>query len=347
MLAFTMDALEAIDRIDRLGSEQRRLLQPRLDPTLYFSDEEFKNRYRMTKILLVKFEEIVSPYMVESKKIWGLSKREKLLITLRFYATGSIQSVLSDFHGVHKSTISRVIHGTTNDICNLRSQMIRRFDAISTTQSAFYGRTGFPEVTGCVDGSQIKISRPSVDNADDFLNRKGFYSINCQFACDDQMRIIDVVARWPGSVHDARIFENSVLKFDMENSPTPGVLLGDNGYPCRRYIMTPLLNPMTRQQKLFNVRHKRTRITVERLFGILKRRFLCLHFGLRFSPERCCRVIIATSIIHNFILLFKDDESDSDVESEPNESEMEQSSPHIIDESIGSRIRQNFIDRHF
>ena len=35
--------------------------------------------------------------------------------------------------------------------------------------------------------------------------------------CDANYRITNVVAKWPGSVHDARIYRNSVLKAHMDN----------------------------------------------------------------------------------------------------------------------------------
>ena len=38
---------------------------------------------------------------------------------------------------------------------------------------------GFPNVIGCIDGTQVKIQAPS-ENEEEFLNRKGFHSINVQ-----------------------------------------------------------------------------------------------------------------------------------------------------------------------
>lgn len=39
--------------------------------------------------------------------------------------------------------------------------------------------TGFPKVLGCIDGTQIRIRKP-VENEVDFVNRKGYHSLNVQ-----------------------------------------------------------------------------------------------------------------------------------------------------------------------
>ena len=48
----------------------------------------------------------------------------------------------------------------------------------------------------------------------------------------------DVVARWPGSTHDATIFQESGLRRWLEEEPR-GWLVGDSGYPLRPYLLTP------------------------------------------------------------------------------------------------------------
>lgn len=65
------------------------------------------------------------------------------------------------------------------------------------------------------------------NDAEIFPNRKSYFSINVQVVCDAKLRIMDVVARWPGSVHDATIFSNSRLRRCFENRLlTNCVLLG-------------------------------------------------------------------------------------------------------------------------
>ncbi|KAI4455569.1 dde superfamily endonuclease [Holotrichia oblita] len=89
-------------------------------------------------------------------------------------------------------------------------------------------------------------------------------------------QIMDIVVRHPGSSHDSVIFDRNALRVRMERSDIPGVLLGDNGYACRNYLLTPVLHPATQEEVRYNTAQTRTRNIVEGLFGTWKKRFPCL-----------------------------------------------------------------------
>ncbi|KAK0151551.1 putative nuclease HARBI1 [Merluccius polli] len=71
----------------------------------------------------------------------------------------------------------------------------------------------------------------------------------------------------------------------FEDGIIDGILLGDSGYPLKPWLLTPFLNPTTPAQRNYNAAHCSTRNTVERAFGVLKRRFHCLHGELRMIPQ--------------------------------------------------------------
>lgn len=75
---------------------------------------------------------------------------------------------------------------------------------------------------------------------------------------------------------------------------------GDGGYPIRTYFFTPLANPTTRAQQLYNESHIRTRNVVERVFGCWKRRFPVLAYGMRLKLQTILIVIVSTAVVYNF-----------------------------------------------
>ena len=163
----------------------------------------------------------------------------------------------------------------------------------------FWRICAFPSVVSAIDCTHIKIQCCGGKNAELFRNRKGNFSINVQAVSGPDLQISNIVARWPGSVHDARIFDNSRLCAQLERGDIPGILLGDSGYPCRQYLMTPIHDPQTRPQRNYNVAQIRTRNTVERMFGTWKRLFPCLSTTIRtklqttlsLSLQLCCSTL--------------------------------------------------------
>lgn len=181
------------------------------------------------------------------------------------------------------------------------------------------------------------------DDAERFRNRKGYFSINVQTLADPKLKIQNIVARWPGSAHDSMIFNNSRLKALMENNYEDCFLVGDSGYPLETYLMTPLQNPITRAEHLYNNSLNRTRNVVERSYGVWKRRFPCLSMGLRTKLETTLHIIVATAILHNIAISMNDNIPDHHVENEIDQNWNNFEEPvHQANE-----IRRQLIDNYF
>ncbi|KAJ3663949.1 hypothetical protein Zmor_008162 [Zophobas morio] len=80
---------------------------------------------------------------------------------------------------------------------------------MTTVQQGFYQLARFPQVVGALDCTHIKIKSPGGENAEIYRNRKNFFSLNVQTIAASNLKIINIVARWPGSAHDSTIFRNS------------------------------------------------------------------------------------------------------------------------------------------
>lgn len=119
------------------------------------------------------------------------------------------------------------------------------------------------------------------------------------------MKILDVCCRWPGSAHDATVFQNSTLFERLENGEfgQDTIILGDSVYGPQRYVCKPLRNPLTPNEKKYQKAQIKTRNVGERTNGLLKKRFACMAVGMHYRLEKTQDVIVACCVLHNFIIL--------------------------------------------
>ncbi|XP_060596210.1 putative nuclease HARBI1 [Ruditapes philippinarum] len=296
--------MAAVLLVNRQCRRKSRTFRQRMVHLDCLSDQEVVARYRLDKAAIYELESIcrqdLSPLTGRS---FAVSSLTKVLIGLRYLAKGDFISEVGDIHGVSKARAAVYIHQFIRSV-NLRLKNIRfptERSSLHHLKRKFYEKCRIPNVIGAVDGTLIPIQGPSQDEAA-YVCRKGFHALNVQAVVDAEMRFTDVVSRWPGSQHDAAIFNACGLKTHLEQSNN-GLLLGDSGYPLRRYLLTPKVNPTTPQEEAFNKHHSRGRVVVEKAFGILKSRFRCLHKSggvLPFSPEKSSQVVVACMRLHNF-----------------------------------------------
>ena len=65
-------------------------------------------------------------------------------------------------------------------------------------------------------------------------------------------------------------------------------------------MLTTYLRPQNKEE-LFNLRHASARNVIERIFGVLKRRFRILYMAPEYSMDIQARIPAALAAIHNFI----------------------------------------------
>lgn len=157
------------------------------------------------------------------------------------------------------------------------------------------------------------------------------------------MQIQDLTVRYPGSYHDARIFRLSGLDIRLERGDIRGLILGDSGYLCEPYLLTPVLNPTTPAERRYNEAHKGTRNIVERAIGVWKQRFRCLLRGLGLKVQNTAGVIGATSVLHNIARTANDPLPEEEIENFENDDDP----PFMGNQGPGLVARRQFIERHF
>ncbi|KAK9745262.1 DDE superfamily endonuclease [Popillia japonica] len=124
----------------------------------------------------------------------------------------------------------------------------------------------FPGVIGAIDGTHVAIMKPL--NEHNFINRKGYHSLNVQIICDSTMKVLNINANFGGSTHDSFIWRHSGIQRQMQQLYRNGErcwLIGDSGYPLQPYLLTPVLNaaPGTPEAN-YNAAHATARNIIER-----------------------------------------------------------------------------------
>ena len=80
----------------------------------------------------------------------------------------------------------------------------------------------FNDCIGAIDGTHIPIVVPS-EKLVQYMCRKGCTTQNVMPVCDFDMRFTFVLAGWPGSVHDMRVFRDAMDKYGSKfPHPPPG-----------------------------------------------------------------------------------------------------------------------------
>ncbi|XP_041461904.1 putative nuclease HARBI1 isoform X2 [Lytechinus variegatus] len=331
---------EQLRRVEREREIQQHIGRPerglrdRKNPFECYEDEPFRERYRFSKETAMYIINMLEGDLErQTDRNDPLPVMLQVLTGLRFYAVGTFQKMHADEATVSQSSVCRIIKDVSEAIARRKRQFMKfptTRDEIETTQRQFYDYCGFPGVIGAIDGTHVYIRSPGGEQALYFLNRKNRYSVNVQVVCDVAGKITNIVARWPGSTHDSRIFSEW--------------LLGDSGYPCLPFLLTPLLNPLGRPQVRYNSAHKRGRCVIERTFGRWKRRFPCLN-DLRVKVDTTFTIIVACSVLWNISL----DHNEVDIPGpEPEEMPPLVHLPPGLHDAVAGRLRrEQIIEDHF
>ncbi|XP_055906525.1 putative nuclease HARBI1 isoform X2 [Eupeodes corollae] len=183
-------------------------------------------------------------------------------------------------------------------------------DETQNARNYFFSTSRLPGVIGCVDGTHIGIVAP-IELRHQYLNRKGYYSLNAMIACDHNMCIRYVDARYPGSTHDSFVWNCSNLKSVLETWYQRGersMFLGDAGYPLSSCLLTPFRNVSSgSRQSLFNKQHAKGRNIIERTIGVLKSRFRCLlnERKMHYAPSKAKQIVNACCALHNICIKYR------------------------------------------
>lgn len=153
--------------------------------------------------------------------------------------------------------------------------------------------------------------------------------------CSHDMRIQNVVTRWPGGTEVNHIFNSSQAKNRFESGEfNDGLILGGSNYRLSNKLLTPITKPVSLTDELYNAAHIHTQNVVERCVRLLQSRFPLLMRCLRCDIKLTQRIIVAATILHNIAIENGDDEPTTDISKKQlDESSDESSSSKFLHDS--------------
>lgn len=192
---------------------ERRYRDP-LDP-LQVRDEHLLRYYRLPRHEILRLCQQLSPLLERpTRRSHAIPTHTQIMVTLRFLASGSFQSVIADTTGLTQASVSRVITQVISALYEKARTEIKMPTSvvdINRTCAAFSRVSGFPRVIGAIDGTHIPIKAP-IENEHIYVNRKGFHSLNLQVVCNAEQIITSFSVKYPGSTHDSFIWSFCPLR---------------------------------------------------------------------------------------------------------------------------------------
>ncbi|CAH2245384.1 Hypothetical predicted protein [Pelobates cultripes] len=270
------------------------------------TDEEVVERYHLPKGAIMDLYELIrvdiDPLTQRSHAIPGMVK---LLNCLHFFTSGSFQTKASAVGGVSQSTFSRFLV----PVIQALKKHVHLFIGFPTNKSGwqslkrgFYQIAGLPHVIGAVDCTHVALSAPH-EREEIYRNKKGYHSVNVQIIADSDCKILSLFSAFPGSANESFILRQSSVYEGFESGKIGGGwLVGGSFYTCLPWLLTPVTEPSTDADKLYNEAQSRTCSVMEKTFKLLKTRFKCLNKsggGLQYDPTKVSDIIVACCILHN------------------------------------------------
>ncbi|KNZ49115.1 uncharacterized protein VP01_51g5 [Puccinia sorghi] len=249
------------------------------------NESSFYNNIGMRMLTFLKLQHLLESHGVleDSRHV---SSTEKLGILVYMLITGLSNRKLQELFQRSASTISITINQLVKDITAHKALICMFITLPGNNVSAAEEITSnpqflpyFDDCIGAVDGSHIPV-------------------FNILAVCNFNMEFTYMMLGWEGSAHDGRLWDaarSSSLKI-----PDGKWLLGDAGLGCPGWHKVTGFRPQN-YQELYNLRHLSAQNVIERIFGVVKKRFKVFVTGCHYDTKIQVQVIILMTFLHSFI----------------------------------------------
>lgn len=235
-------------------------------------------------------------------------------------STGTGFRALAYSFRMGKSTIASIVHETCRV---LWTELVPIHMPIPTEQRLkaiaedFEATWNFPHCIGAIDGKHCEIKKPPKSGSAHWCYKKR-NSIVMQAVADAKRKFVAVEVGGRGKQSDGgtfiastlyKLIEKNKFKIPMPKRLTnsdviaPYVLVGDEAYPLKHYLMRPYPERvLNNEKKCFNIRLSTARQTIECAFGILTCKWRILLKPIETNRKNALSIIKAACILHNVIM---------------------------------------------
>lgn len=220
------------------------------------------------------------------------------------------------------STVSEIVKETSAIIWGKLQGDYMPFpsqEQLETIIEEYNALWNFPNCFGSIDGKHCQIKCPPKSGTT-YFNYLKYYSLGLQAVADANKKFITIEVGAKGSESDGGVFQCSTLYNLLEtnglnvppdralpnsNIIMPNVLIGDEAYPLKTYLMRPYPRPrngiLDNEKQRFNDRLSCARKCIENAFGILYQKFRIFDTSILLKEQTAINVIKCACILHNFI----------------------------------------------
>ncbi|KAI8030438.1 Protein ALP1-like [Camellia lanceoleosa] len=281
---------------------------------------------------LVKEEMMARPANFTDLNGKLLSLNDRVAIALRRLSSGESLSAVGDLLGINQSTVAQI---TWRFVEAMEARGLHHLRWPSTEaemkeiKSKFERIRGLrlPNCCGAIDTTHIMMCLSSIDRSNNiWCDKEKNHSMILQAIVDPDMRFLDIVTGWPGSLSDSLVLKSSTFfKLSEEGKRLNGekvkisegtelreFIVGDLGFPLLPWLLTPYQgHSLTDSQANFNKQLSAARMVAQRALARLKETWRIIQ-GVMWRPDknRLPRIILVCCLLHNIVIDLEDEVQD-------------------------------------
>lgn len=234
-----------------------------------------------------------------------------MLFYFRFLGHGGSFRSLAQSYRLGRSTVAKIIYQILEAIWKNLAQIHMpqaTCDKLKSVANLFFSRWQFPNCLGAIDGKHFRIKNPP-NSGSAYYNYKHFFSLVLQGVSDADYKFIIVEVGGKGKQSDGGTFHfsrlNRLLTENRFNVPPsqrlpgsnlnlPYVLIGDEAYPLKNYLMRPYPSGGLNTEKKISTKDYPGQESLTNKFRIFTK-------SIEADKKHAILIIKASCLLHNII----------------------------------------------